>query len=135
MKNAEGGAKLFCLPDLEEPLDLFDSEDLLPDRVFLLVEGDSDSARSGTIGAEMLSSKTATAAETVRAWLWVGAEAAFDPARDQEAVRAQVLGAFNLQPGQLQLSVEVSFRATCTAIAATVLFAPLQAAWLLLLHL
>ncbi|CDJ52089.1 hypothetical protein, conserved [Eimeria brunetti] len=114
-KNAKGAARLFCFPDLEEPLDLFDSEDLLPDRVFLLLAEGSGGSGSETTDAPMPSSSPATATDTVRAWLWVGAEAAFDLERDPEVVRAQVMEAFKLQPGQLQFSLEVS---ACQDIAA-----------------
>ncbi|CDJ31776.1 LOW QUALITY PROTEIN: uncharacterized protein EMH_0010260 [Eimeria mitis] len=84
-RNTKGVAMLFSLPNLEEPLGLFDSEDLLPDRVFLLVAEGSEGSDCGTTDA------TVAGKEAVRAWLWVGANAEFDPERDQEAVKAQVM--------------------------------------------
>ncbi|CDI85068.1 hypothetical protein, conserved [Eimeria praecox] len=106
-KNAKGVAKLFCLPNLKEPLDLFDSEDLLPNSVFLLVAEGNESSGNGMTDAAMVSSSTATETDAVKAWLWVGAEAEFDLERDLETVKTQVMKAFNLQPGQLQLSLEL----------------------------
>lgn len=104
--HAKGTAKLFCLPDLKEPLDLFDSEDLFSDKVYLLVADSNDN--TGRLLRAASPVPATAAAGAVTAWLWVGSEAALDSQNDYEAVKAQVMDAFHLQPGQLQLSVEVS---------------------------
>lgn len=111
--SAKSTAKLFCLPDLGEPLVLFDSEDLLPDKIFLLVAEGNEICGTGAADAAVFSSSTAAATAIVTAWLWVGAKVAFFPEKDLETVKAQVMQAFNLLPGQLQLYLEVSMSLAC----------------------
>ncbi|OEH77672.1 hypothetical protein cyc_08641 [Cyclospora cayetanensis] len=108
-EDRKAAAKLFCLPNLDEPLDLFDSEDLYSDGIFLLMveEGDTFEAASGGCRS---AADVATESENAgaNAWLWVGSEAGFDLQKDLEAVRAYIMQTLQLQPGkQLHLAIEV----------------------------
>lgn len=89
--------RLYLYPNFGEPLDLFDSEDLLPDSLFLLLPFNPASPR----GRRRLSVQP-----NLDAWLWVGADSKFSEGTRHEAAAA-VSSAFGLQPEKLQLFVEV----------------------------
>ncbi|KAL8452937.1 hypothetical protein Emag_002154 [Eimeria magna] len=97
-------AKLFCLPDLQEPLDLFDSEDLLSDGVFLLIaEGDRNSSSNSSSNSSAAAAAAAVAA--TRAWLWIGSKAAFDKEEGVDEVKRQIQQVYGIDAEHLQLSM------------------------------